>query len=287
MNYICVCIVTTLLFTSYTYAGSQIDIKTLSELPENQIDIGRAALVLAKEIFPGIDIDIYSTKIDNIVTEIKKLTRGSVDPDYRIRALNTYLYKVFCMQYDLSDPYVKNRHNRYINGILDNHKGSCSNMPLLYLAVAQRLGYPVYAVTVPKHIFLRYVDSRLEMKNIEATSGGGYSPDEEYIATLKISSKALANGTYLKTLTYREYLGILIEQNGIYWGIKGNNIKAIYYLETAIKLNPRAADSIKSLGVAYKTQSKQCKKRFSKEEYKRKANVCFVKARQLGLKIYN
>lgn len=282
MNSICILVGTVLLWVPLAFAETQLDVKALSELHETEINVGIAALVLAKEIFPEIDVEVYSIKIDEIVSEVKKLTRGSADPDYRVRALNTYLYKVFGMQYDLSDPYVKNIRNRYINGILDTRKGSCVSMPLLYLTVAQRLGYPVYAVSVPQHIFLRYVDPRLEMQNIEATGGGGYSPDDEYIATLKISPEAVAQGTYLRTLTYREYLGLLIEQNGIYWGIHGNNEKAIDYLETAIKLNPRAADSIRSLGIAYKTQSKIAKAPFS-NEYERKANECFAKARQLGV----
>lgn len=281
MNVVYVFLAASLLLASPSFAATQTDVKALSELPENEIDIGRAALVLAKEIFPEIDVDAYSTKIDGIVGDVRKLTKGSQDPDYRVRALNTYLYKIFGMQYDLDDPYVKDIRNRYMTGILDTRKGSCVSMPLLYLSVAQRLGYPVYAVSVPQHVFLRYVDMGFKMQNIEATGGGGYSPDEEYAATLQISKEALAHGTYLRTLTHREYLGLLIEQNGIYWGMHGENEKAIEYLEIAVKMNPRAADSIRSLGVAYRTQSKKVQEPLT-HEYEMKAHECFAKARQMG-----
>ena len=281
MKIICIFIAAIILFPCPSLAALPAEIKNLSTLPENKIDIGRAALILAKEIFPQINIAAYSAKIDEIVVGVKKITKGSDDPDFRIRALNTYLYKIYGMQYDKSDPYVKEDKNRFINGVLDNRKGSCVSMPLLYLAVAQRLGYPVYAVTAPQHIFLRYENPALEMKNIEATNGGGYSPDAEYIATLQVSSNALDHGTYLRTLTYREFLGILIEQNGIYWSMHGHNDKAIEYLETAIKLNPRAADSIRSLGMAYKIQSKKMIEPFS-SAYVSKANICFEKAKKLG-----
>ena len=281
MKVVYILIAAIILFPCPSLAVLPSEVRDLSTLPENKIDIGRAALILAKEIFPQIDIAAYSAKIDEIVAGVRKTTNGSDDPDYRIRALNTYLYKIYGMHYDKSDPYVKEDKNRFINGVLDNRKGSCVSMPLLYLSVAQRLGYPVYAVTAPQHIFLRYDDPALEMKNIEATNGGGYSPDAEYIATLQASSDALAHGTYLRTLTYREYLGLLIEQNGIHWGMHGNNEKAIEYLETAIKLNPRAADSIRSLGIACKIQSKKMIEPFS-SAYASKANICFEKAKQLG-----
>lgn len=280
MNILCI-IASIFLCVCQSFAATQMDVKALSELSENEINVGIVALVLAKEVFPDIDVADYSAKIDDIVIEVKKLTRGSQDPNCRVRALNAYLYKVYGMQYDLDDPYVENDVNRYINGILENRKGSCVSMPLLYLSVAQRLGYPVCAVSLPQHIILRYVDPKLKRQNIEATGGGGYSSDDEYIATLQISPDALKYGTYLRTLTHREFLGLLIEQNGIYWGLHGDNEKAMDYLETAIKLNPRAADSIRSLGVCYRIQSKKMKEPLS-IEYEMKANSCFMKARQLG-----
>lgn len=257
------------------------EIDALSILPEKKIDIGRAALILAKEIFPEINIAKYSAKIDKVVAEVRERTNGNFDPDYRIRVLNSYLYKIYGMQYDKNDPYVEKDQNRFINGILDNQKGSCVSMPLFYLSVAQRLGYPVYAVSAPQHIFLRYTDPALNMKNIEATNGGGYSPDEEYIAVLQVSKAALVHNTYMRTLTNREYLGLLIEQNGIYWGMHGNNERAIEYLETAIKLNPRSAASIRSLGQSYRIQSKKLTGPRS-SEFIAKANNCFEKAEQLG-----
>jgi regulator of sirC expression with transglutaminase-like and TPR domain len=271
-----------LFFTNSLFASPKSGVQALSTLTENEIDIGVVALVLAKEVFPEIDIQNYSAKIDTIVSDVKTLTRGSTDPDYQVRALNTHLYRVFGMQYDMNDPYVKKIQNRYINGILDTKKGSCVSMPLLYFAVAQRLRYPVYPVSVPQHIILRYVDPRMKMQNIEATGGGGYSPNEEYIASLQISFAALVQGTYLRTLTYREYLGLLIEQNGIYWGKRNNNDRSIEYLEIAVKLNPRAADSIRSLGIAYRIQSKKVKGRLA-QEYTEKATNCFAKAKQLGV----
>ena len=61
-----------------------------------------------------------------------------------------------------------------------------------------------------------------------------------------------------------------------------NNEKAIEYLEIATRLNPRAADSIRSLGVAYRIQSKKAQGQLA-QEYIAKANNCFAKAEQLGV----
>ena len=197
------------------------EIDRLLALPDKKIDVGIAALTLAKEMYPDLDVRAYSAKIDKMVEGAKVLTKGKTDPDYRIRALNTYLYKKVGIQYDLSDPYTQKASNRYLNGILDTKKGSCVTMPLLYLSIAQRLGYPVYPVGAPYHLFLRYVDDALVQKNIEATGGGGYVPDKEYATVLQISAKSIQAGAYLRTMTYRELIATLIIESAIFWGQQG------------------------------------------------------------------
>jgi regulator of sirC expression with transglutaminase-like and TPR domain len=127
-------------------------------MKENDIDIGIVALTLSKEVFPNIDIQAYSKRIDIMVSDIRRLTKGSTDPDYRVRAMNTYLYKRKGFAYDTSDLETKKPENRFLSGYMDTRKGSCVTMPLLYLVLAQRLGYPVYPVPAPDHLFLRYIE---------------------------------------------------------------------------------------------------------------------------------
>jgi len=232
------------------------EINRLCNLPEDKIDIAIVSLTLAKELYPDLDIENYSAKVDEMVQGAKTLTKGSTDPDYRVRALNTYLFKRRGIEYDLSDPNVQKAENRHLNGIFDTKKGSCITMPLLYLAVAQRLGYPVYPVALPWHVILRYVDPAFKQQNIEATGGGGYVSDDEYTHVFQISKRSIEAGAYLRTMTYREFLGDLITYNAVYWGKQGNHPRAIRYLKKAVELNPRSADTFKLLGISYELYGK-------------------------------
>ncbi len=144
-----------------------IELEYLARLPNSDINIGTLALILASEIFPNLDIPLYNAQLDAMVEEIRRLTGNSTDPDYRIRVMNTYLYLDQQFHYDKEDMYGHRLTNRYLNGILDTGAGSCTTMPLLYLAIAQRLDYPVYPVAAPQHLFLRYVDPTLKEQNIE------------------------------------------------------------------------------------------------------------------------
>ncbi|MEW6110399.1 MAG: transglutaminase family protein [Nitrospirota bacterium] len=241
-----------------------------------------AALTLAKEIYPEIDIDVYSALIDYEVQRARAMTNGSTDPDYRIRVLNTLLYQIIGIKYDLSDPEGENFRNRALSGLLDRRKGNCASMPILYLAIAQRLGYPVYAVAVPDHLFVRYVDSNLKEQNIEASGQGGYMSDEEYIKELQISDKGIKSGAYLRPLSQKELLARLVAENAIYWGQHGDSKRAIKYLEYSVQASPGSPEIIDNLGVAYLKYSKNLEGKEAKASVT-KGEFYKGKAVELGL----
>jgi len=233
------------------------EINALLSLPDDKIDIGIEALTLEKEIYPELDVDVYSALLDHTVERARAMTEGSTSPEDRIRVLNTLLYKIIGIQYYFSDPNGdKNLRVRLLKGVLDTKQGNCASMTLLYLAIAQRLGYPVYAVYVPDHMFLRYVDPNLKEQNIETSSNGGYMSDEEYIKKLQISVRGIKSGAYLRSLTYKEYLALLVADNAIYWGKHGDTKRAIKYLEYSVRNYPHSAEINDNLGLAYLDYSK-------------------------------
>lgn len=154
------------------------DIDKLMALPEGKIDIGIAALTLAKEFYPNLDVAAYSAKIDALADKVRWMARGTQDPETRIRVLNTVLFRQEGFHYD-RNPFSRAKEEYYfLNGILDTKQGICYTMPLLYVAVAQRVGYPIYPVAAPDHLFVRYADPTFKKQNIETTSGGKYFPDQ-------------------------------------------------------------------------------------------------------------
>ena len=161
------------------------------------------------------------------------------DPESIIRALNTYYYKSWRVHYDNSPGGRSKQENNFLHHTLDTREGQCITIPMLYMAFAQRLGYPVYGVIAPEHSFVRFVYPRLKQQNIELTAEAGFESDAGYAYNLNISQKAIRNGAYLRTLTRRQYLGVLIQQNAIAIGARGDLDKSIRYFECAAELDPR------------------------------------------------
>jgi regulator of sirC expression with transglutaminase-like and TPR domain len=216
------------------------DIQRVLDLPENRIDTGWAALTFAREIYPEIEVVAYSARIDALAAEARQFIarQGRRDPDSVVRALNTWYYRSYGVQYDHAPNGRATRSNYFINGLLDTKRGQCITLPMLYMAIAQRLGYPVYAVMAPEHTFVRFVDPSLREQNIDLSQGAGYSSDAEYAFDLNISPEAIASGAYLRTLTRRQYLGVLLQQNAIVFSEQGNLDRAIRYFEKAYEIDP-------------------------------------------------
>lgn len=257
------------------------DIQQQLSLPESEIDIGIAALTFAKEIYPDIDIQAYSQKIDVLADKVRWLAQGTRDPERRIRALNTVLFRNEGFHYD-RDPFSRSVQRYYfLNGILDTKQGICYTMPLLYIAVAQRLDYPIYPVAVPDHLFVRYSDPSFKEQNIETTSGGKYFPDEAYIEHFSVSSQGLESGSYMRTMTYRELLGHLLAANALVFAREGRGDRALSYDEKATEFNPKFADHYDAVRIGYVAMSGAAKGQSAKKA-RQQAQHYALKAQQLG-----
>ncbi len=218
-------------------------IEEILALPDDKIDLGIACLVMAKDAYPELDINAFDKALDYMAARVKSLIKGKTDPIQRIGMMNTYLYRPgwwndkITFAYDREDLLATKKESWFLNGCLATKKGSCATMPMLYLVLADRLGWPIKAVLAPQHYFCRYMG--IEDGNIEATSTGGFSPDSAYIKDLKIPELAIKNGVYMRPLSKKEYLAALLENNARYFcKYKDDYPTAIRYLELSIKYNP-------------------------------------------------
>lgn len=265
-------------------AASLTRIRQLLELPENKIDIGVATLLFAKDVYPDLDIQAYSRQIDELAARAKRFIGNKQDPNQRIRALSVFFFKVEGYSYDFSPGASKRDENHYLNSILDSKRGNCSTMPMLYLVIAQRLGYPIYPVAAPDHLFLRYVEGRGKYLNIEATNATANMPnDETYIKGLSIGEMALMKGSYLRTMTYRQYMGDLLATNAtttLY--LRDNVDRAINYLETAVFLNPQFPDYYDMLKNAYLQKSRRVSDADLVAAFRERAQINLLMTEKLG-----
>ncbi len=116
----------------------------------------------------------------------------------------------------------------FLPGLIDDRRGTCSNMPVLYLAIAHRMGWPLKAVVSRDHMWTRWDDgaNRFNLEATTATSDGQSgsflsTPDEEYVRQLGTPRIAIECGSDFSSLTARQTLGVYLQTRAGYWAARG------------------------------------------------------------------
>ncbi|HUO10232.1 MAG TPA: hypothetical protein VM008_18135 [Phycisphaerae bacterium] len=105
----------------------------------------------------------------------------------------------------------------FIHGLLGPERiGSCSSLPVLFTAVARRLGYPVNLALAVQHMFNRW-ESPTETFNMDG-SGPDYitrPPSEDFIDVPRPwTSEQKYCGCYLRSITAQEALAAFLLMRG-------------------------------------------------------------------------
>jgi len=152
--------------------------------------------------------------------------------EYRMGMLVTVLQQDFGVHYnpdlisfsqpgqrgpEIEKAFYGNPGNVFLTEILSARRaGTCASMPVLYAAVARRLGYPVTLSNAKEHLFVRWNRPGLSHVNIEG-AGRGFTMrgDDDFKKwPYTITDTELQAGQYLQSLTPSEELGVFLFTRG-------------------------------------------------------------------------
>ena len=127
---------------------------------EEDLNLAEAALLIAQEEQPELDIPAYLNRLDELAATIRARLPQSPSFADIIQELNTLLFREEGLagnQSDFGDP-----RNSFLNEVLDRKLGIPITLSLVYIEVGQRLGVPLVGVGFPGHFLVKYEDSQGE-----------------------------------------------------------------------------------------------------------------------------
>ena len=140
-------------------------------LPDEEIDLATAIMILYKEWDPSFDVTGSLEEIDRMALELEARINPGDNPERIVSLINRYLFEESAYT-GLADPgYMRKLEYSALPCVIENKKGHCLGLSLLYLALAERLGLPIYGVAAPGHTFVRYDNGETRI-NIETTEKG-------------------------------------------------------------------------------------------------------------------
>ena len=223
-------------------------IEQVLRLADDELDVATAALIVSEQwsdLVPGRQ---HQAALDQMALEIlARLKEQRLAVNFRaVPVINRYLFEElgFRSIAEANDPNAL-----FLHTVLDKKRGYCLSLSILYLAIGERLGLPVYGVVVPGHFFVRYDDGRVRF-NIETTSKGGNATDEHYMNKFKAPEDG-HDGIYMRNLSKRQTLGCFFNNLGNSYIEVGNLDSAFLALVRAVEINPTLAESRANLGNVY------------------------------------
>jgi regulator of sirC expression with transglutaminase-like and TPR domain len=125
----------------------------IAALPDAAIDLAEAALWIAAEEYPALDVASCLARIDALAAEAAPALRGAPDEAARVAALNRFLFVERGFRGNRDDYY--DPRNSFLNEVLERRVGIPITLSLVYLAVGRRLGLELFGISFPGHFLLK------------------------------------------------------------------------------------------------------------------------------------
>ena len=125
----------------------------LGQMPDANIDLLSAAMLVARDEYPDLDAADYESMLDTHVREIRQKMPTDAHAQQRLLVLSRYLFEEagFTGNHDaFYDP-----RNSYLNEVLERRTGIPLSLALVQMELARRLDVPLEGVSFPGHFLVR------------------------------------------------------------------------------------------------------------------------------------
>jgi regulator of sirC expression with transglutaminase-like and TPR domain len=218
--------------------------------PDAAIDLGRAALAIAQEEYPSLQVEAYLARLDQLAAMARDRSAEENSPYRLIACLNHVLFTQEGYRGNRDDYY--DPRNSFLNDVIERRKGIPITLSVLYMEVARRAGLKLHGIGFPGHFLVKYVGDEGEIV-IDPFDKGEVRTLEELQEMLDrlYGGKVAFHPDFLAPVSNRDILQRML-----------NNLKAIYLrredfskaLSTAERLviiDPTSPQEIRDRGLLY------------------------------------
>lgn len=216
--------------------------------PEAELNLGRAALLIARAEYPGLDVGHYLDRLDALARSIAPEVAREEDAAHRLDLLSRFLFISEGFRGN-ADQYYDPR-NSYLNDVLDRKLGIPITLSTIFMEVARRLGLPIVGVGFPGHFLVKYVHRDGEILIDPFHRGAILTPREcrrrlEEMAGGSVPFRA----EHLRAVSKAQILfRMLTNLKHIY--VRARNFpKALRILDLLLVVDPGAAPDVRDRGL--------------------------------------
>jgi regulator of sirC expression with transglutaminase-like and TPR domain len=197
-------------------ARSRKTFQQLVTLPDGAIPLAEAALLMACEEYPQLEISPFIDQLDEMAEAVRATMREKDSPRETIDKINNVLFDVLGFRGN-TDNYYDPR-NSFFNDVLERRVGIPITLSAVYLEVARRLALPIVGVGMPGRFLVKY-RTPLEEVILDPFNRGEILEREDCktLLTQHFGEAVIFTDRMLERVTHRQILARML-----------NNLKVIY-----------------------------------------------------------
>jgi regulator of sirC expression with transglutaminase-like and TPR domain len=228
---------------------------TLSDylaVPDAQIDLGAAALCIALDEYPQLDVAQYLARLEVHSETVRQLSSNDAQ-DARLAALAQHLFHDEGFSGNSADYY--DPCNSYLNDVLERRTGIPISLSIVYMEVGRRLGLSIEPISFPTHFLLRVTIERMDIvvdpfnkaavldrgtliQHLVPVFGGPQQAEEQLPAALASVPRREVIARMLRNL------------KSIYLSAK-DWVRALRVVDRLVQVHPQLAEEIRDRGQLY------------------------------------
>jgi len=146
------------------------------------LSLAEAALLLAKDEYPALDVSAYLARLDELAGRIRSRLPETADIEDTLVTMNQVLFDELGFAGNTDDYY--DPRNSFLNDVLDRKLGIPITLSILYIDIAHRLGLQLEGVSFPGHFLVKFSTEEGDVV-LDPFSGGTPLTEEDLVERLE------------------------------------------------------------------------------------------------------
>jgi regulator of sirC expression with transglutaminase-like and TPR domain len=213
-----------------------------------ELDLGRAALLIAAGEYPTLSIDTNVALLDEIGAGIAATVPLGAPPRDIAQAVRRRLFHD--LEFKGNDDDYYDPRNSYLNDVLLRRRGIPITLSVVFLEVGRRAGLEAVGVSYPSHFLVKYVDDGREWI-VDPFHGGEELSGEHFRAHLRTreSTPAQAIEYFLAGVTRRQILARMLANLKAIYAQRQDHERALRIQDYTLALTPWSFEEIRDRGL--------------------------------------
>lgn len=213
------------------------------EIVDDEIDLVRASLVIARTEYPGLDIERYASRVEELARRVCNVT-PDLHPQRTLTTLNNVLFEEVKLRGNREDYY--DPRNSFLNDVFDRGLGIPITLSIVYMEVARRVGIALSGVGMPGHFLLKHFSDGREVL-IDCFNRGEVLTRQDCQGRLDeiYSGEMRLQPEFLHPISRRQILTRMLNNLKTVYLSTRNFRKALAIADMVLVIYPKSAEDVK------------------------------------------